>query len=689
MRFIEDRSRPAPLAKERVDTPGTLNLGINKHDGQETSVVFSPKARLQHTHIIGASGTGKSSLLFSMIMQDLESGQGIAILDPHGDLITRILSNMPESRLDDVVLFDPADEHAITPFNVLSAHSDFERTLLASDLVGVFRDFSTSWGDRMTVVFRYLVLAFLEHQDGGTFAQMQTFLIDKAWRERFLKGVKDADVVRYWTDVFPNFDGAKSTGPILSRIDTLVSHKIINHMVNQRENKIDFAKVMDEGRILLVNLPTGLLGEDVALMLGGFIMVKLNQMAMSRARLDAEDRRPFFCYIDECQHFVTTSIANILTGARKYGLGLILAHQHLQQLRSKADVAAAVMANTAIRIAFRVGDADARVLAGDYAHYEAADFTALPNLHALCRMERADEDFNFYIEHRSNLDRQEGQERLRIAVEKSRAKYTVPRQKEEPPASPPPEATPPSPAQSAGGAGAAEVASVKPNPAPEPEDQPNKVREAEAAPDPVDAQSESEIVAAARMSVAPVSIEDVVSPPTPAPLPGKGGPRHRHLQQRIAAEAERLGFRAQIEVPIGDGHESVDIVLTKDGLRIACEISSTTSVEGELRNLRKCLREGFATIALLSENESHTAAMAGLAQAESNNPQAATIRCEAPDSFISFLETISSSLDPTPSERVRGFKVRRTFAQLTPAARAAEIERAIKILAQEMPHPPA
>lgn len=368
MRFIEDRSRPTPAPKEPADTPGTLILGINERADEQIPVVCSPKARPQHTHIIGASGTGKSSLLFSMIMQDLESGQGIAILDPHGDLITRILCNMPESRLDDVVLFDPADADAITPFNVLSAHSDFERTLLASDLVGVFRDFSTSWGDRMTVVFRYLVLAFLEHQDGGTFAQMQTFLIDKAWRERFLKGVKDADVVRYWTDVFPNFDGSKSTGPILSRIDTLVSHKIINHMVNQRENKIDFAKVMDEGRILLVNLPTGLLGEDVALMLGGFIMVKLNQMAMSRARMEAEDRRPFFCYIDECQHFVTSSIANILTGARKYGLGLILAHQHLQQLRSKADVAAAVMANTATRIAFRVGDADARILAGDYAH---------------------------------------------------------------------------------------------------------------------------------------------------------------------------------------------------------------------------------------------------------------------------------------------------------------------------------
>lgn len=688
LRMMPDRSRPAPVPKAPLATPGTLVLGINEHAEEQTPVVFSPKARLQHTHIIGASGTGKSSILFSMIMQDLESGQGISILDPHGDLITRILSNMPESRLDDVVLFDPADAAAITPFNVLSAHSDFERTLLASDLVGVFRDFSTSWGDRMTVVFRYLVLAFLEHQDGGTFAQMQTFLVDKAWRERFLKGVKDADVVRYWTDVFPNFDGSKSTGPILSRIDTLVSHKIINHMVNQRENKIDFAKVMDEGRILLVNLPTGLLGEDVALMLGGFIMVKLNQMAMSRARMEAEDRRPFFCYIDECQHFVTSSIANILTGARKYGLGLILAHQHLQQLRSKADVAAAVMANTATRIAFRVGDADARILAGDYAHYDAADFTALPNLHALCRMERADEDFNFFIEHRANLDRVKGQERLRIAVGRSRSKYTVPRRRQESPvasseatiASTPAPTPPSSP-------GSSEVKKAEPVSAPEPSGQPMAAVNAVEAPTETEQPPyETETGAEPRAPIVTETVEDVVPPLLP--LPGKGGVKHKELQNRIKIEAEKLGFRAQIEVPIGDGHESVDIVLTKDGLRIACEISCTTSVEGELPNLRKCLREGFSTIALLSENKNHVAAMTSIATAETDGPQAANIRCESPDSFISFLESVSSSSVSPPSERVRGFKVRRTFSQLTPAARAAELERAIKILAQEMPHPP-
>jgi hypothetical protein len=650
-------------------------------------VVFSSKARLQHTHIIGASGTGKSSLLFSMIMQDLESGQGIAILDPHGDLITRILCNMPESRLDDVVLFDPADADAITPFNVLSAHSDFERTLLASDLVGVFRDFSTSWGDRMTVVFRYLVLAFLEHQDGGTFAQMQTFLIDKALRERFLKGVKDADVVRYWTDVFPNFDGSKSTGPILSRIDTLVSHKIINHMVNQRENKIDFAKVMDEGRILLVNLPTGLLGEDVALMLGGFIMVKLNQIAMSRARMEAEDRRPFFCYIDECQHFVTSSIANILTGARKYGLGLILAHQHLQQLRSKADVAAAVMANTATRIAFRVGDADARILAGDYAHYEAADFTALPNLHALCRMERADEDFNFFIEHRANLDRLEGQERLRVAVERSRTKYTVPRKRGEPPA-PSPGAAPSSAAASVDEVATAEAGTAEPPPPSESSDPPVIVPETEAVPDAELGGAASAAGAATEPPVAMETLEEIVPPsPTPPTLFGKGGIKHKERQNHIKLEAEKVGFRAFVEAPIGSGHESVDVVLVRDQHRIAVEISSTTSVDVELKNLRKCLQQDFSLIALLSDDPKHVARMAALAPTILEPGQSVTIRCEAPDAFLAHLAALSCEPESDAARRVRGLKIRRTFSNASAVDHAQRLEAAIKQLALEMPRP--
>ena len=683
-RMVPDRSRPAPDPKEPVETPGTLILGINEHDEEEKSVVFSPKARLQHTHIIGASGTGKSSILFSMIMQDLESGQGIAILDPHGDLITRILSNMPESRLDDVVLFDPADEHAITPFNVLSAHSDFERTLLASDLVGVFRDFSTSWGDRMTVVFRYLVLAFLEHQDGGTFAQMQTFLIDKAWRERFLKGVKDADVVRYWTDVFPNFDGAKSTGPILSRIDTLVSHKIINHMVNQRENKIDFAKVMDEGRILLVNLPTGLLGEDVALMLGGFIMVKLNQMAMSRARLQAEDRRQFFCYIDECQHFVTTSISNILTGARKYGLGLILAHQHLQQLRSKADVAAAVMSNTATRIAFRVGDADARVLAGDYAHYEAADFTALPNLHALCRMERADEDFNFFIEHRSNLDRQEGQERLRIAVERSRAKYTVPRPREEPPA-PPQEASPVGSPAPAGELSTAEPGTAEPLSATESQGQTDVVPETEAVPDDELDGAASPAVEEAPPPVLTEPLEGVA--PQPPTLPGKGGIKHKKWQNQIKLEAEKVGFRAFVEAPIGSGHESVDVVLVRDQYRIAVEISSTTSVDAEVKNLRKCLEQDFSLIVLLSDDQKHVARIKALIPTILEPGQKASVRCESHSEFLGHLSALATGVAPDAAPRIRGMKIRRNYSTANPVDQAQRLEAAIRQLASEMPSP--
>ena len=280
-----------------------------------------------------------------MIRQDLENGEGLAVLDPHGDLVEKVLGTIPSWRIGDVILLDPSDEKFPVGFNVLSAHSDFEKTLLASDLIGVFQRLSTSWGDQMNSVFQNAILAVLESAQGGTLADLRRFLLDDTWRARFLQTVSDPDVRYYWNHAFPQLGGNQSRGPILTRLDMFLSPKPIRYMVSQQENKLDFAEIMDSGKIFLAKLPQGQMGKENAFLLGSLLVAKLQQMAMSRQRLASAKRRPFFCYIDEFQHFITPSMAEILSGARKYRLGLILAHTELRQLERDKEVASAVLSN--------------------------------------------------------------------------------------------------------------------------------------------------------------------------------------------------------------------------------------------------------------------------------------------------------------------------------------------------------
>ena len=180
-----------------------LVLGENTHGGKTVRVTQSSEHRLRHTYVVGASGTGKSTLLLDMITQDIAHGEGIAVLDPHGDLIDQVVGHIPEERARDVILFDPSDEAYPVGFNILSAHSELERNLLASDLVAVFKRLSTSWGDQMTAVFGNAILAFLESDQGGTLADLRRFLVETDFRKSFLRTVRDAEVVYYWEKEFP------------------------------------------------------------------------------------------------------------------------------------------------------------------------------------------------------------------------------------------------------------------------------------------------------------------------------------------------------------------------------------------------------------------------------------------------------------------------------------------------------
>jgi len=268
---------------------------------------------------------------------------------------------------------------------------------LASDLVAVFQRLSTSWGDQMNSVLQNAILAFLESDQVGTIADLRRFLIEPAFRNEFLKSVKDSEVVYYWQKSFPHLSGNKSIGSILTRLDTFLAQKPIRHMVSQRENRLDFAHIMDTGKIFLAKLPEGLLGRENSYLLGTLIVSKFQQIAMSRQAQQIAARRDYWLYIDEFANFITPSMAEILSGARKYRIGLTLAHHELHQLQRNSEVASAVMSHPYTRIVFRVGDDDAKKLAEGFAYFEAKDLRNLETGQAVVRVERGDFDFNLTV----------------------------------------------------------------------------------------------------------------------------------------------------------------------------------------------------------------------------------------------------------------------------------------------------
>jgi predicted DNA-binding transcriptional regulator AlpA len=538
-------------------------LGENSHAGKTMPVTLGAEARSQHCYVIGAPGTGKSTLLLNLIMQDIEHGEGIAVLDPHGDLIDEILGRIPEKRWGDVVLLDPSDEEYPVGFNVLKAHSEIEKTLLGSDLVAVFRRLSTSWGDQMTSVLGNAVLAFLESTEGGSLVDLRRFLVDPGFRTKYLKTVQDPEIVYYWEKTFPMLV-AKPQGPILTRLDTFLRPKLIRYMVAQKESRFDLGAIMNEGKIFLAKLSQGAIGEENAYLLGTLLVSKFQQLAMSRQQTAAALRRNFYLYIDEFHNFVTPSMAAILTGARKYRLGLILAHQELQQLVSRdADVASAVIANPYTRICFRLGDFDAKRLADGFSFFEAKDLQNLQVGDAICRVERAEFDFNLKTFPLPLIDRAEAEKRRERIIALSRERYATDR-------------------------AAVEAA----------------VNRGEAPPQTVGSRVASREKQRKEPPSTPVPHEAVSVPPAAPPTPGRGGQQHKYLQDLIRRWAEDRGYTVTIEKPVLDGLGIIDLVLERRGAEpIACEISVTTSPDHELQNAQKCLAAGFTHVFLVAPDK--------------------------------------------------------------------------------------
>ena len=627
-----------------------LVLGTNEHNTQRRSVTLSNDQRVRHMHVIGASGTGKSTLLLNLILQDIERGEGIALLDPHGDLVDAVLARIPPSRIHDVVLIDPADAEYSVGFNILSAHSELEKNLLASDLVSVFQRLSTSWGDQMNSVFATAILAFLESSRGGTIADLRRFLVEKEYRAEFLTTVTDPHVLYYWTKEFPLLKG-NPQAPLLTRLDIFLRPKPIRYMVSQQVNRLDFAEIMDGGKIFLAKLAEGAIGEENAYLLGTLLVSKFHQLAIARQQVAESERQYFWCYIDECFHFVTPSMASILTGARKFRLGLVLAHQELGQLERCSDVATAIMANPYTRVCFRLGDDDARRLAEGFSFFDPKDLQNLGIGEAVARIERSDFDFNLSVPLPTEPGATRAAQCRQEVITVSREKYgtrradieAVLRSQTEHQTSPPP--APPEPVQ---------PCSRPPPPPPVP-----IIHEPKPTPKHL----------------------NVLKPP---PDLGKGGAQHQAIQQRLKAVAEGFNYRVTIEKPVLGNAGSVDLAIESASRSIACEISVTTTTDHEVGNVRKCLKAGFTHVAVVCTTgdrlrKIQDAVEGCLAPAESQN-----VGYYSPEEFIAHLQELAlqDAKSTAGPELRRGYQVKRSIAQLTPEQAKAREEAMLKTLAE-------
>ena len=417
------RTKAAPITH-----PPGLFLGNNEHNDEIVPVYISPDQRVRHTHIIGIPGTGKSSLLFNLIRQDIESGAGVGVLDPHGDLVEQILGIIPDDRIKDVVLLDLSDTEFPVGFNILQAHSEDEKALLSSDLVAVLRRFSTSWGDQMDIVLHNAILVFLESKQGGTLVDLRNFLSGtQAYRERILQTVTDREVDPLLAGNISEIGRGQIHRFGADPAPEFFSRKPLRNMVSQRDNKLDFADIMDSGKIFLAKLPEGLNGAENVYLLGSLLVSKFQQTAMTRQNQLAADRKDFWLYVDEFDHFISPSMASIITGARKYRLGMTLAHQELHQLRSEPKVASAVNTSVCARIVLRVGDDDAKKLAERFESFDAKSLKNLEKYHAVARIERDDWDFNLALPKPELPSSQQAVKRTAEVVAASRATYATPR----------------------------------------------------------------------------------------------------------------------------------------------------------------------------------------------------------------------------------------------------------------------
>ena len=339
-------------------------------------------------YVIGKTGTGKSTLLETLIRQDIASGQGLALLDPHGDLVEKVLAQLPEERKDDLIYFNVTDHTQPLGLNPLDSIAPSKRPLAASGLLEVFKKiWLDSWGPRLEHIMRNALLALLD-QPEATLADVLRLLDDQAFRKMAVAKIQSTQVRNFWTKEYENYPARfrlEAIAPIQNKVGAFLANPVLNKILTQTKNAFYLRRVMDEGKILLVNLAKGKIGEDTAALLGALLITRIGLAALSRVDIPESDRRDFYLYVDEFQHFTTLSLASMLSELRKYRVNMIFAHQYLSQL--DPQVRDSILGNVGTFISFRLGVSDAEILEKEfYSAFSTKDLLSLPNYHTYLKL---------------------------------------------------------------------------------------------------------------------------------------------------------------------------------------------------------------------------------------------------------------------------------------------------------------
>ena len=353
---------------------------------------FKRKDRRQHTYVVGKTGTGKTTLIKNMVIQDIVNGSGVCVIDPHGEFVEELLEKIPVERKDDVIYFNPADPEFFIGFNPLELPDEKYKHLVASGLMGIFtKIWANTWSARMEYILNNAILALLDTPN-STLLGITRILVDKDFRQQVVSSIKDPVVKAFWINEYEQWQDKfrnEAIAPIQNKVGQFLSTAMIRNVVGQAKSTISMFDIMNTSKIFLVNVSKGRIGEDNAALLGAMMITQLQLSAMERIRIPEEDRLDFYLYVDEFQNFATDSFAGILSEARKYRLNLTIAHQYTAQLTTDTStmVRDAVFGNVGTMILFRVGATDAEFLEKEFEpEFTPQDMVGLPNRHIYLKL---------------------------------------------------------------------------------------------------------------------------------------------------------------------------------------------------------------------------------------------------------------------------------------------------------------
>ncbi|MCX6811782.1 MAG: type IV secretion system DNA-binding domain-containing protein [Candidatus Berkelbacteria bacterium] len=379
---------PADLPVVTDSDPEVAVFGITDFRGSRVKFGIKEDDRRRHMYLIGRTGVGKTNTMQNMVIDDMKAGRGVAVVDPHGDFIEYILNFIPDSRINDVVLFDPSDTEHPIGFNLLENVNPELKNIVSSGLIGIFKKlWIDSWGPRLEHILRNTILALLE-SPGETMLGIMKMLVDENYRREVVDRVQDPVIKDFWINEFERYDQkfrTEAVAPIQNKVGQFLSSSTIRNILGQPKSMIDIEDIMDNKKILLMNLSKGKIGEDNCALIGAMLITKIQITSMMRARVPEAERVDFYLYVDEFQNFATESFAAILSEARKYHLNIIIANQYVTQMSE--EVRDAVFGNVGTMITFRVGASDAPLLAKEYIPvFEETDLINLDKYHIYVKM---------------------------------------------------------------------------------------------------------------------------------------------------------------------------------------------------------------------------------------------------------------------------------------------------------------